>query len=151
MPNADRLRKLADVIEEHPDRFDMSTWFELGDPDPDRLFSPLNGVMDVDMLAENLVCGTTACVAGWACALWPSEVQPEKGFSRNGAMILGIDSELESDMLFTMAGDAPRMAGVLRAVADGASIKDVCHEGLNAEVINCRCHGARVDAEVIDG
>ena len=66
--NVERILHLADVIEEHPEWFEMS------------LFGTTKGGRPIDSLYDTRrfvsalnQCGTTGCIAGLACWLWQKE------------------------------------------------------------------------------
>jgi len=86
--DAERLSKLADVIEEHPDQFDMRRWWTGLVCDWEQTHA-----QDFAALAAADMCGTTACIAGWAVHLWPADVEPDDTFTTAGARILGIDPD----------------------------------------------------------
>lgn len=67
----ERRLKVADAIEREPEHFDMSTWFWRR-YENDGVHPSLGLVPD--LLALDLrSCGTTACVAGWACSLYGAD------------------------------------------------------------------------------
>lgn len=72
--NTTRLLLLADFLDTvAPEKFDLSSWRFLGDPDDD--FDWYNNGKDYRMSVttdEQLMdhsCGTTGCAVGWACAM----------------------------------------------------------------------------------
>jgi hypothetical protein len=129
MVSVDRLNKLAEVIEERPDQFDMNWWWKVPKDDE---FSNASGHFNVntpadmeehyqvDMLAPG--CGTRACVAGWACSLWSADIPTEHRHldAAAGAQdVLGIDHET-SNWLFDADAqhkEAHEAAEVLRDIA----------------------------------
>jgi hypothetical protein len=82
-------------IEQHPEEYDQSLWAHVEDQEQDGNY-----------------CGTTACVAGWACLLsTPVEKWREPHnygyYYHEGARLLGLDVT-EASMLFGGAeGDSP--------------------------------------------
>jgi hypothetical protein len=129
MVSVDRLNKLAEVIEERPDQFDMTWWWKV--PKDDEFPNAyghftVNSPADmethyqVDMLAPD--CGTRACVAGWACSLWSADIPKQHRHldAAAGAMdVLGLDHET-SDWLFDADArhqKAHEAADVLRDLA----------------------------------
>jgi hypothetical protein len=83
--NQERLGKLVEVIEAERDHFDMVSWCFIPTPDqtvrrPDPWQRRKNraGVLGADFdqvnaMPEELSCGTTFCIGGWATFLWPAE------------------------------------------------------------------------------
>lgn len=67
--NIERLRAVKQKILDEPESFDMSDW----------------------------ECGTTRCIGGWACLLFPKEV--DRYFSESASRILGLD-HLQREKLF---------------------------------------------------
>lgn len=57
MPNAELARKILDRIDQQPDNFDMSDWFRR------------SGGNVTLRPTEEVDCGTTMCLAGWAAHL----------------------------------------------------------------------------------
>lgn len=128
LPDVERLRKLAEMIEAHPEHFDMDEWIGVAKERDGRT------VIDMCILGAE-VCDTTACAAGWAISQWPADI-PD--FAREqddpevaGAMILGLpvvavyhngvfEHAMEDTGLFYSGGDATTMAMKLRAIADEA-------------------------------
>lgn len=98
---AERFDKLAQVIEDHDDRFDMTWW--LYTPNESRegigyaeAFDRLGEATQVDLLGES--CETRGCIAGWTATLWGGELPIEahdvdQGLSIRDAaqLLLGID------------------------------------------------------------
>lgn len=64
LDSAGRLRLVADLVEQNPDRWDQGTWGP--DPDPDEASD--GWYMNRNKLIHS--CDTTACVGGWAEALF---------------------------------------------------------------------------------
>jgi hypothetical protein len=84
-PNVERLNKVADMIQAHPEHFDMSNWVVVGE---DRHYGSDAAIAgSVDLFG----CGTTACIAGWAVCLWPAEVMPDENVPTAAQRILGLD------------------------------------------------------------
>lgn len=118
-----RLRKVAKMVEKYEDRFEMSEWMAV--PDVGWL-APGKIAKYVGSPDEPIRCGTTACVAGWACAIYKKEVDPDESWHENGARILGIDDET-ADFLFNGSADhqtAAEAAAVLRNLARGLHYED---------------------------
>jgi hypothetical protein len=103
LEQVERFNKLADIIEEHPDQFDMSWWVQIpGTEYTGQVFAidVLTGldIYDVDMLAPG--CTTRGCVAGWAGSLWGGELTQEQWdsmtFEQAGTLLLGLDEDTQS-------------------------------------------------------
>lgn len=97
--NVRRMNKLATVLEglnpnpgpsETGLGFNMDYWFY------DR--GNVGGLNNIQRPQENL-CGTTACAAGWACFLWPGDVNRSGYWKYEAGDILGLSSE-QSNYLF---------------------------------------------------
>lgn len=123
--NRQRLLEVADRIEQKPDHFDMCTFFagptysnQWGSaPEKDQTLLPqLVTAIGCDILAD--VCGTTACVAGWAMILHRDEVDHHRSFPVNGADILGLDPEEASWLFYDLDGEAHQVAQAIRVLAD---------------------------------
>jgi hypothetical protein len=109
------MLKIADVIEEHPEHFhmrDFCTWTK-GDSDfRDHVYDECNGSQDYESYALTLVdflgapCGMTACLGGWACNLWPAEVDTEMSAAGNAQRILGLTGEQADALFFAWPDDA---------------------------------------------
>jgi hypothetical protein len=134
--NTDLMRQIADAIELFPDHFDMSSYY-----------SDHGSACDCDdCCARGGVCDTTACIAGWAVILDQGERltaarRTSLDWFAEGRHALGLTPD-EADVLFVSYGnewwlesyralgigidygyveaDAPRVARLLRGIADGA-------------------------------
>ena len=84
--NIELLEKIAEVIVQKPEEFDMNYFDGFRMP---------NGT--VSGFSDGQKCGTTHCIGGWAAALCPDERDKEY------ADILGLTEE-ESDRLFYVDG-----------------------------------------------
>jgi hypothetical protein len=75
-----RRLRLANVIERNPDHFDMATFFGGETVSTDRW----KKIIDEPLGQAIKHCGTTACIAGWACVLadpatsWMEYGNPQK-------------------------------------------------------------------------
>lgn len=88
--NAERLRKVADIIEANPEHFDMQFWVA----QDGRIEYCSNRQATRLAMETNIVsCGTTACLAGWAVHLWGAEADPDRCIIANGASILGLSDD----------------------------------------------------------
>lgn len=118
--NTERLRLLADVIEARPEHFDMSLWY--------RSKESVNGNPRRVSDADATECGTTFCVAGWACYLWPEDIPRTDSTDGNawvhaGAAVLGLPRRTAKALFFATGYKAPEMAAILRRIADGQSLR----------------------------
>lgn len=132
--NRELFRRVAEVIESFPEAHDQTVWGHGPAELVDITFD--------DGAVIRAECGTSHCVAGWACVLsgmrpkqvlgrpaWSSVLDdaghpiPTMGAARTA---LGIDP-LEASALFATAafGDLPKseVARRLRAIGDGADIR----------------------------
>ncbi len=112
MANVELIEKILKHIDEEPKRLDMNAW------------------------VKDRECGTTACVAGWACILdgratwsavdgWVPEGdngEDDGAWARQGMYALGISEGLASWLFHTFEDTA---LNVLYALRDGASESDV--------------------------
>lgn len=92
MPNAQLAQRILDHITAEPRQFNMSFWFQ----------NPGSG--DNELAAdEPLSCGTTMCIAGWACRL--------EGYSlvSNAAGVFAVDSDQD---LHDIQDHACRLLGI---------------------------------------
>lgn len=119
----ERLLVVADIIENHPDRWDQASWVvDPGDDDGDEWPEDQVG-LDGD------TCGTQCCIAGWAVRYTP-ELPPYRGMYPNapeyltkwgweqaGAYALGLEQKLANVMFFTDWGQELTVKA-LRALAE---------------------------------
>jgi len=158
-PNRKRLYQIADVIETYPERHDQDSWIENDDGEAES---------SVIYNGEEISCGTTQCVAGWALilnngglqAVDSSSVSDEYIFAGNStasaysimhdaASILGL-SEDDAHTLFYASDiddyesfDMPR---VLREIADGRPVVDAVDEAMyRVEGFYADCTGVAVN------
>jgi hypothetical protein len=113
LEQVERFNKLAEVIEDHADQFDMSWWVQVQGEDYANQFFSIDMLhqldqYEVDILAPN--CKTRACVAGWTATLWAGELsQAEWKAGRHGAAGPGRG---DPDLAVRRRGAAPdRRAG----------------------------------------
>lgn len=111
-----RLLELAEVVELHPDNFDMDNWacILVVDSHGDEYMKEVSSVDEILTAfkkKEPVSCGTTACLAGWAVALWSKEAKEIGGNIESAAQeILGYkDNCRDLDSLF--ASSAPWQTG----------------------------------------
>ncbi len=87
--NVRRLNRIAKILEAKRKpglpKFDMSSWIDVADTFDDSIEAAKAS------LASNPLCGTTACISGYACFLYPKE--HTSLFLKSGARILGLDSD----------------------------------------------------------
>lgn len=80
--NIERILQLADYIEYHPEKFNMSEWMS-------------ENIRMLDVEAEELyhMCGTSACIAGHAVAMFRPDINLKEfcDFAGEGKSILGLD------------------------------------------------------------
>ena len=125
--NVERINRVADAIEagENDWKFDMRDFFDV-----ERKYWP-------DQIGENAAkngdevvkhnCGTTMCIAGWTCALYPDENPKQGSWSKNASAILGLEP-YEAEFLFTSfsamrrLSDKTKAAKCLRLIAVGNSV-----------------------------
>lgn len=94
----DRLLAVAQIIEEHPEKWDQGLW---------------RGDCMVPDQAHGLgECGTTACVAGWAVTLTPKHVVLRGDYyGQMGADALGIEYAPLANRLFFSGTSGQRING----------------------------------------
>lgn len=115
--NSRLLRKVADAIEEHPERYDQKTWLA-------RQWHRLDHLGDVLAVRRGkFECGATGCIAGHAVVLSRMDPTPYEGpeglnWRQAGEHALGIPRYL-STWLFDGSRRRRTMPQVLRAIADG--------------------------------
>lgn len=92
--DVERLNKVADMIQSHPEHFNMD-WFLSRE-------GGTGSCWPQDIAGADLFeCGTTACIAGWAVALWGAEVGPkDTDIDATAARILGMDKDEAGVLLF---------------------------------------------------
>lgn len=139
--NREALRKVADMIEQWPEHFNMDTfvndpvWHD--DDDAERWWYSKrveDARTNVEVLkAVNLTgCDTTACIAGWAVICYPALVNDDnEEVDEAAARILGL-TDLEASRLFYACEQlsTPELAAeALRGIADGTfDIADLEYE-----------------------
>lgn len=113
LESAERLRKLADVMEANPEHVDMKQWIIL----PGRLYgSTVAEVIGHDMTE----CGTTACAAGWAVWLWPGAIPADSvdgPISDAAQQLLGLTDDEAAVLFYGVNDTAEIVAGDLRDLA----------------------------------
>lgn len=130
LEQVERFNKLAEVIESHPDQFDMSWWVQVPDAEMRDGRSRLNNVWEIDDFGVDMLapfCGTRGCVAGWAASLWAGELTVEQNLAYSietaAQMLLGLDSTTRSWLFDADAQhqEAHQAAAVLRDLAEYVS------------------------------
>lgn len=113
--NAELFRKIADVIEDHPDNYDQAVWVELnGEVDT----SDTNNVPHVP--AGEFACSARCCIAGFAVMLTPVDQRPKRlGVSDAARQLLGITG-YDACRLFSIGFNPVGMSvsQALRQIAD---------------------------------
>lgn len=124
MSTAKRLRLVADILQENPERHTQYQWSALDwNNDVNAYWSDETVILSV---AAHKTCGSKGCVAGWAIAATPPAVV-NKVLDRDidhydtwvavGSGVLGLDVDL-AEMLFDEANKRPRLIKALRRLAD---------------------------------
>lgn len=116
--NHERMLKIADMIEEHPEHFNIKTFAtvpalsdELGRTDGQMTARQTSLLLQADLFD----CGTTACIAGWAVWLWAAEADPSRQIDDIAADILDLPNDVADDLFCTWSlTDAAKAAAHLR-------------------------------------
>lgn len=115
--NTERLLKLADVIEENEDHFDMDT-VVMRETQPRMKVSTYDiaEIVDTSLTA----CGTTACMAGWTIHLWGADAlaSKETKWMDVAAELLGLTHDEAVNLFFQFGFDAKQAATALREMAE---------------------------------
>jgi len=119
MTPAQRCRYVADLIEAHPEHFDMSDFVRGADYDSVALGeSPLDN------------CGMTCCIGGWAVAVTPAHERPDAqgSYGANADLLLDLNGrgdyydydgdERDNGLFYDLSLEAPDAAFLLRWHAD---------------------------------
>lgn len=115
--NVERLNKVADMIQAYPEHFDMTYWVRTPTG------KDTHWVRASDCAQEDLSqCGTTACIAGWACNLWGADVDPGLDVQDAAAAILGLDEYEAYRLFYADFRDADHAADHLRRMALAAEV-----------------------------
>lgn len=96
--NVKLLQEVARQILASPAQLNMSMWFVVTDPCGDRLEHGSASIARNPALSPVSNCQTTACIAGWTCALRPELVQGPDAASA-AQRLLGLDMS-QSQRLF---------------------------------------------------
>ena len=92
--NIVRFKAVLEAIEDNPNNFDMSDWY-IGEEDA------FNGEDFNTSLIEH-TCSSTACVAGWAVALFGTPEQRGQHDAEDAAAdILGLSHEEAADLFYS--------------------------------------------------
>lgn len=97
--NHERILKVADVIEANPDHFDMLTFYGYNG---NHLYSTPHIASRLALTIDLTECGTTACIAGWAVALWGAEVDLDLSIDKNADAILGLTYDQSFSVYYGM-------------------------------------------------
>lgn len=100
MANRDVARQVLEIITEHPENHDQSTWCEPG----------VHSLLYISTVEDVTGCGTTMCVAGWAALVDEYKIDTSldlavKGRSRMtiraaGERALGVDFRLVNELFY---------------------------------------------------
>lgn len=137
--NRERVLKLADVIEEHPENFYIGSWITIPKDAPGWLeliedsrrycsgSDQKVGMFTSAAAAADLAsCGTTACIAGWAVYLWAAEADENKSVPSNAIRILDLNSEQR--LIFYAGSEA-----IPNAKTAAARLRQLVREDIEAE------------------
>jgi hypothetical protein len=119
-----RLRKLADKIVKHEDKFDMHDWFHVSE-DVDL---STKAVIEKVLEKRRPICGTSGCAAGWAVILFGTPEQV-KGCIRGRDQWADVAQELlgmsndEADIFSKTGLGVHDMAHDLREMAKEGAAK----------------------------
>jgi hypothetical protein len=125
-----RLRAVADIIEQHPEKHDQNS-FTSED-------APWYSTYEAAGSASEVRCGTTACVAGWAVLLTPKSQTDEftDDWSDDGAKALGLDDDLASEIFYGWSNRQRRwIPDWLRALADIPTGKRTLDEAMARGIV----------------
>lgn len=130
--NKKLLRKVADWIETHPERYDQNVYFEDRDGGD---YGPELGLADVEpKKARKTTCNTVGCVAGWSWVLASDEerelalddYEADTGranlfdWESGARKVLRLPSKAAT-WLFSEYRDEETMPETLRSIAEGAT------------------------------
>jgi hypothetical protein len=114
-----RLRKLADKIEKHENKFDMTGWL-----DTNRDFDLTDEELVEELIKKGRpICNTTACAAGWAVIMFGSPKQIRKcvleegSWSDTAQKLLGMTDQ-ETNLFGMVHAGVHSVATNLREMAD---------------------------------
>ena len=108
--NTELMMRVARQIESHPDNFDIRHWFRHGHNGYHLVIpAELDQIRDA---AREGVCGTTACIAGWAVIEADMDLSGHYEVSETAQALLGLDA-LTANKLFMEASSywAEMMSG----------------------------------------
>ncbi len=109
--NVRRLNRIAKILEAERKpglpKFNMGSWIDVADSFSDTVSAAR------ESLRYRPLCGTTACIAGYACFLYPKE--KAGSFLSSGSRILGLE-ESTAERLF-LGRFNPEVANYTRDVA----------------------------------
>lgn len=130
MTTAERLRLVATIIEAEPDHWDQD-YFAFRVPNSDSLSYEFD-IADVVGQPEVVVgCSTVLCVAGWGVTTSPFDLIPDDVIAQGlwetaGAIALGLDEELASNLFNTYSLTNEQTVWLLRSLADIPGDKRSC-------------------------
>ena len=145
----DRLLLAADIIELTPERYDQRSWVSTGELND----GPLP--CDVAGLANEHLCGSTACVAGWGVLLDPSVGLHQVDWDAAGAHAFGLDIHLAA-ILFSedLSAEPADVAEILRHLAklgEGERSFEMVKRHLPRELVEMLEDGVQDDDDEDDG
>ena len=103
--NRERITKIRDQLiaiqqQETDGRFNMGDWIEYDGDFFDPIYEITNDARKI-INNKGARCDTTACIAGWACLMWPDEIGYEDGTTvREAAMKILDISDREAEHMF---------------------------------------------------
>lgn len=126
---SERLSKLADTIEKHPETFSMEEWLLHTDPGEDN-WSRAHRLDDfLDAPLRDKSCGTTACIAGWAVHLWGKELESMDLSGSNfnacdaGKRLLHLTEDEADSLFYSTEMSHEEAVFVLREMAAGSTLE----------------------------
>lgn len=127
---AERLHRVADIIELHPDHHDQETWWSTkgltyngGPYSGPQNYSPVQVRPALLAADESHLCGTSCCGAGWACALAPITERVESdrpsNWTPDAERVLGLEGGGIGKYLFSADWtDRESLVAAYRALAE---------------------------------
>lgn len=118
--NTRLLRRIQKHVLAEPRRLQMAEFVEKGAPG-ERIYSD-------GMLTEIPACGTTACIAGWACLL--SNAKRIRNYGSRAAKLLGI-TRVQGSILFFTSGWPDQLAERYQGASTKAAQAEVLKERID--------------------
>lgn len=131
---AQRLRRVADIIEAVPEQHDQESWCVVDQEDNPEAYEAYAEVFDhnyrfgqvvagdygvqADLnLSQEVRCGTTRCAAGWACVVTPAPtLQDLDSYESAGAKAFGLHPAAAHTLFYIRENEA--IPYILRGLAD---------------------------------